>query len=392
MVRPSLPYRGIARRALSRLLSRKKSISYDRTIDVSAVAIKDDIDNKMSIQLDKINTKFREIVDLLLFTDRLDLDLSKFKELLKENYAPHFEYLWDRFQKSTDIFWEEGEKFWSSRLTFLLSLNDKNLTKHIEDHLETRMFNTVKARNEVNIKYDIEYLQFLEFCKVKHSRKESLLSVRNYLTEMPSHLSSKKMIDIVSSFIPIVFQNIDEYVGVMTKKITQSARNYDLLIALEKTGIVFDKQPLVELARELILERSRTDKNLRAFFTLLNDTDVRASLKQLYNASYRVKFLELLAACDYLIIEEHHLRNYKNVVDLDISVVDELAVMYADELYNRGSGHKRANADRLIRLLKTVPQVSQKKMLVYLSSNNRMGDIKYILAAFPDLKKLAAFV
>jgi hypothetical protein len=73
-------------------------------------------------------------------------------------------------------------------------------------------------------------------------------------------------------------------------------------------------------------------------------------------------------------------------------VADELAVMYADELYSRGSGHKRANADRLIRLLKTVPQVSQKRMLVYLSSNNRMGDIKYILSAFPELKKLAAFV
>lgn len=390
MVRPSLPYQGIARRAIKS----PSFIHYDRSIDTSAVEIVDDndIDDNMALQLDKINPKFRELVDLLLFTDRLDLDLSKFKELLKENYTHHFDYFWDRFQKSSDIFWEEGEKFWSSRLTFLLSLNDKNLSKHVEEHLEKRMFHTVKIKNQLNTKYDIEYLQFLELCRVKYERKESLLTVRNYLTEMPSYINSKKMIDIVNSFIPTVFKNIDEYVGIMTKKITQSARHYDLLIALEGTGVPFDKTPLIELARDLILERARSDKNLRAFFTLLNDDYVRAGLKQFYDASYRDKLLELLGACDYRVIEEHHLRNIKNIIDLDASVIDELAILYADELYKRGTGHKKANADRLIRLLRTVPQISSKKILVYLSSNNKMADIKYMLSAFPELKKLAAFV
>jgi hypothetical protein len=73
-------------------------------------------------------------------------------------------------------------------------------------------------------------------------------------------------------------------------------------------------------------------------------------------------------------------------------VVDELAIIYADKLYQRRTSHKKSNADRLIRLLKSVPQITPKKILAYLSSRNQVPDIKYILSAFPDLRKLAAFV
>jgi hypothetical protein len=42
--------------------------------------------------------------------------------------------------------------------------------------------------------------------------------------------------------------------------------------------------------------------------------------------------------------------------------------------------------------MKTFPQISPKKILAYLSSQNKMTDIKYMLLAFPNLRKLAAFV
>lgn len=346
----------------------------------------------MTLQLDKINPKFREITDLLLFSDRMDLDLSNFKERWKENASVHFDYLWDRFKKSTEIFWENGEQFWSNRLTFLLSLNDRVLNRHIEEFLEKRMFNMVKVKYEVNVNYDIEYLQYLEFCKVKFARKESLLSVKNYLTEMPSHLNVNKLITVVSSFIPMVFENMDEFVGIMSKKITQSCRNYELLIALEEKGIPINREPIIALAKELLMERARNDKNRRAFFTILNDDQVRAGLKKVYDDSVKNKFIEFLSTCDYQILEDQHLRNFKNIVDLDPSIIDEVVIIYADELYSRGTGHKKANADRLIRLLKTIPQIAPKKVLAWLSTNNKMSDIRYILSAFPELKKLAAFV
>lgn len=346
----------------------------------------------MPLQLDKINPKFRQLTDLLFFSDRMDLDLSEFKPLLKENYETHFDYVWDRFQKSSEIAWEQGEQFWNNRLSFLLALSDKNLTNHIEDHLEKRMFNMVRMKYEINIKYDIEYLQFLEFCKIKHAKKESLIAVKNYLTEMPSHLNSNKLINIVNSFIPIVFADINEYAETISKKITHSSRHFDLLVALDQQGIAFDKKPIINLAYELIESRKHNDKNRRAFFTIINDKDIRDGLKMQYTAANRIMLLHLLEACEYQMIEEHHLRNIKNVVDLDPSVADDLAVIYADKLYHRSTGHKKANADRLIRLLKMVPQIMPKKILAYLSSNNKMSDIKYVLSAFPDLRKLAAFV
>lgn len=346
----------------------------------------------MTLYLDKLNPKFRQLADLLLFSDRMDLDLSEFKKLLKENYEINFPYLWDRFTKSSEIAWEDGQQFWGNRLSFLLSLNEKTLSKYIEDHLEKRIFSLIKNNQEINIKYDIEYLQFLEFCRIKRNRQESLASFQNYLAELPAQINLDKLIIIINSFIPVVFSNINEFTDMISKKITHSTRSFELLVALERQGIIFDKQPIVKLARNIIVERSHNEKNCRAFFTIINNSELRNRLKDEYKPSNRSKLIDLLDSCDYLMIEENHLRNIKNVIDLDPSVADELSVIYADKLYCRSIGHKKANADRLIRLLKSIPQIMPKKILAYLSSTNKMSDIKYVLSAFPDLKKLAAFV
>ena len=178
----------------------------------------------------------------------------------------------------------------------------------------------------------------------------------------------------------------------MSKKIVTSARNYDLLLVLQKQGVPFNKKPIITLAKELVFERERKSKTNRAFFVLLNDIEVRQALKDDYGPHYRPKLLTLLKSSDFALVEELHLRNLKNLIDLDASLADDLTIIYADKLYARGSKHKHANADRLIRLLKSIPQISQRKVLVYLSSNNKMADIKYVLTAFPELKKLAAFV
>lgn len=346
----------------------------------------------MNIKLDRVNSKFRQLVDLLFYSDRMDLDLSGFRSLLKENYDIHFEYLWDRFKKCSEIAWEDGEAFWSHRLLFLISLNERTLSKNIEEYLEKRFISLIRIKHEPDTHYDIEYLQFLELCKIKHARCEDLSSVRNYLTEMPAHLPLSKLITVTETFIPTVFKDMNEFAQVIVKKITHSSRSFDLLVALEAQGIAFEKAPIARLAKELLIERKHSDKNRRAFFTLINNKDIFFLLKKEYLPKYRSNLLSLLEACDYKMIEEFHLRNVFNVVALDSTIADELAIIYADRLYNRVAGHKKANADRLIRLLKSTPQMSPKKILAYLSSNNKMSDIKYMLSAFPELKKLAAFV
>lgn len=346
----------------------------------------------MNVNLDKINPKFRQLTDLLFFSDRMDLNLSEYKHLYKSHYNDHFEYLWNRFERSSEIFWEDGETFWANRLKFLFSLNDKILSQDIETFLEKRMFNLIKTKHRIHIKYDNEYLQYLQLCKVKQLSGESLIDIKKQLTDLPSHMNADKLMMIINSFIPMVFANIEEYVELVSKKITQSARNFDLLKSLESQGLKFNKLPMIKLTKEILLERTFNIKNRRAFFVMLNDSDILKQFKAEYQPAYRNKILLLLEECEYQEIEDHHLRNVKNLLELDESIADDLAAIYANKLYARITGHKKANADRLIRLMKMFPQIVPKKMLAYLSSSNKISDIKYILTAFPNLKKLAAFV
>lgn len=345
----------------------------------------------MTKAFSQINPRFRQSTDLLFFSDRMDLDLENYKAMLREK-PEHFTYAWDRFLKCSEIFWENGEEFWFNRLSFLLSLNDKALTKRLDEHLESRMFAIVRQKSEVNIDYDVEYLQFVEYCKVKYARKESLDYIKTYLMEMPSHINVDKLISIVSSFTPFIFEDLDEYARSMAQKITKSARSFELLMALEARGLHIDRRPILQLTKDIVMARKQNEKNRRAFFAILNDPQMMELMKQEYSPAFRSKLQDLLKTCDHRLLEESHLKNFKNLITLDPTLVDELTILYADKLYARTTGHKKANADRLIRLIKMIPVVMPKKVLAYLSSKNNMTDIKYILVSFPELKKLAAFV
>jgi hypothetical protein len=125
---------------------------------------------------------------------------------------------------------------------------------------------------------------------------------------------------------------------------------------------------------------------------MLEDKEVMAHLKSFYKPEHRDRLIELIKRCDYKEIEEYHLRNIKNLLELDASIADELMETYAVKLYSRYTGHKGANVKRLVRACKTFPQFSPKKVLAWLSANNKMSDIKIMLSSFPDLKNLAAFV
>lgn len=341
---------------------------------------------------EKVNPKFRNLTDLLLFSNRMDLDLTNFKSLLRENHDIHSEYLWDRFQKSSAIFWEDGSQFWAHRLSALYSLNEKTLSQNIGDYIEKRMYHLVQTKSVVNPKYDIEFQQFLEYCKAKNEYQESLQNIKEHFLGLSSHSDASRLIQIVNYLIPFIFKDMNEYVDLIIKKITHSARNFHLLCELEAQGVVFNKQPIFQLAKDLMFDRALNDKNRRALFALISDVSIRQFLKTCYASTDKQRLMDFLEACDFQDIENNHLENVNHFLDIDSSLGDDLALIYADKLYARRAGHRKANADRLIRLLRKFPQIQPKKVLAYLSSNNKMSDIKYILTAFPNLKKLAAFV
>lgn len=341
------------------------------------------------IQLDKIDPQFRLLTDQLFFTDRTDLDISEFKNLLSgKDY--HFDYLWDRFSRSLEIFWNES--FWVNRFELLLSLNIKRIETDIESLLLSKFRNLLMTQYNASPLYHNVYVQFVAWSKAKVSLKENIKSLKDLLLNMHHFTQSNKVLSVITNFIPHLFTSEDEYIASLSVEVGQSARSFEIINQLERQGIKIDKAPLFKVARNLLFKRAVNRPNRRSFFAMVDDPTIMAHLKSEYKPEYRDRLLTLVKACEFKEIEEYHLRNVKNLLDLDVSVADELLITYANSLYARGTGYKKANVQRLIRLCKTYQQISPKKLLVYLSSQNRMPDIKFLIKAFPDLKTLIPFV
>lgn len=341
------------------------------------------------MQLDKIDPKFRILADQLFFTDRADLDLSNFVTLL-DNNEDHYRYLWDRFMRSTEIFWEES--FWVNRFEFFLTYKPKKAVPEIESLLFNKFKNLLISNYGASPLYHNAYVQFIAWSKAKANQKESIQDIKDFLVSLPPVMRVAQLISVVGHFIPFIFPNIEEYIQVITKNIGQSSRSFEVIKQFEAQGLVIDRATINKEAKNLLFKRVPNKPNRRSFMALLNDSSIMTVLKAEYKPEHRDRLLALIKRCDYKEIEEQHLRNIKNLLELDASIADDLITTYADRLYARGTGDKGANIKRLIRACKAYPQFSPKKVLAYLSANNRMSDIKFLVASFHELKLLVPFV
>jgi hypothetical protein len=341
------------------------------------------------IQFDKIDPQCRLLIDHLFFTDRIDLDTSKLGRLL-DNKDVHFEYLWDRFSRSSEIFWDEG--FWFHRFELLLSLNIKRIESDIEGLLLSRFKNLLMSNPSANPKYHNSYVHFIAWSKAKVYKKENVTPIKDLLLSLPHFIQASKILSVVRNFVPHLFQTEDEYIAALSVKVGQSARSFEIIKQLESQGIAIDKAPLYKLSRDLLFKRVPNRPNRRSFFAMIDDPTIMSHLKSEYKPEHRVRLVNLIKSCEFKEIEEYHLRNIKNLLCLDESIADELFTTYATSLYGRGYGYKKANVQRLIRLCKNYQQFSPKKVLVWLTNQNRMADIKYLVSAYPELKVLVPFI
>lgn len=345
----------------------------------------------MLLDLNKVDLNFRRLTDLLLFSDRKDIDFSEFKSLLKSNYNLHYDYFWNRFLKSSEISWEP--EFWNNRIDLLLSISDKNFSKKIEKHIEKRMLSLIKYKDKIDPKYDIEYLQFIEYCKVKRAKKKSFNKIKAYFGELPSYVNHKKIIELINSFIPIVFSSFSDYVELLCKNVSSSNSNVRFLLSAKKHNINFDDSFMVDLFFNL-LKNNKTPKNYKhklIILSLLNDPSVKQKIKEKYNSTNRVNFLKIVKKYSHSDLDESFFKGFKNLLDLDGSILDDLTNHYASQVFYRPIVHKRANIDKICKLIKFVPEITPKRILSWLSTNNKTSEIKYFLSIYPELKKLAAF-
>ena len=341
------------------------------------------------MQLDKIDLQFRFLADQLFFTDRTDLDLSNFQTLFG-NKDEHYQYLMDRFFRSTQIFWEES--FWLSRFDLLFTHNPRRMDREIESHLLSQFWRLISNNMGATPQFNNEYLQFVDWVKVISRRKEDVNDIREFLLGLGYTVQAARLSSIIENFIPYIFCDMAEYISILSQRVGQSARSFEILRQLEKQGLPVDKSQLFRLVKDLLFKRVPNRGNRRSFFAMIDDASLMAALKNDYKLEHRARLIALLHKCDFKEIEENHLRNIKNLLEIDSTIADELLTIYSDKLYARGTGNKGANIKRLIRACKTYPQFSPKKVLAYLSANNRMSDVKFLVNAFPDLKVLVPFI
>jgi hypothetical protein len=341
------------------------------------------------LPLELVNPKFRKLVDRLFFTDRTDLDTSGWHSLFANNDI-HFEYLLDRITRSREIFWEES--FWVDRFEFLLTVNPRKIEQELETQLISEFRQLLMHTDQLSPQYNNVYLQLIAWTKAKNNKKLGTKAIEELLVGMLHFTSADQTLQVIKNFIPHIFRNFSDYVAIISKNIPQSARNFQMMKELEGLGVMLDKDPMYKLAQDLLFKRALHRPNRRTFFNLLTDSSIMNHLKSQYKPEHRARLIALIQSCDHKELEGEHFRNIKNLLDLDPSIADELLTTYADKLYARGSGDQGANIKRLIKACKTFPHFSPKKVLVWLSNNNRIANIKFLTAAFPELKPLVPFV
>lgn len=342
----------------------------------------------MAIPFDKIDSQFRLLTDLLFFTDRVDVDWSNYYRLLQSN-GDHYIYFWDRLRKGIDISWDEA--FWFHRFDLMISWRSDRIERFFLTNVESNFYSSARKNLSLDSS-STEYIQFLALCKVKAKHKVSLMHARNILFNFSARLKVRNLLDILNDFIPPVFSSLHEYGDVCSKQAIKFSTPFVHLEKLEKQGIPVNYQVCFKVAEDLFFKRSFNRKNRSILFNMICHDEARAIIKTAYQPEHRNRLMELITQCEFNEFDSVYYSNIKYILDIDASVADELIISYADKLQARGYGYKKTNIGRIIKVLKTFPQFSPRKMLVYLSNNNKMSDIKFLIKAFPELKKLAIFV
>lgn len=341
-----------------------------------------------------INPKFRHLTDLLFYSNRTDLGVSDFRDVLSSD-ASNRKYFLDQFEKGRHIFWENGADLWYFRLSLIYKI-DKRLKRNIITRIEKNMAALLanKKSRKIDPEKDLDLQIYIQHCKVKKDNGEDMSLIRSYLMNLPSQVKKEYVIHVIQCFIPVIFKSMRDYSDIVVHNVTKSFWNFGVLKELEKNGFYVDKARLARIAIDIYLRRARNNYNIQVFFNLLEDKEVLELVKKGYKPEHYSQFIDLIRNSGYIIFSNHNYSfdNIRNLIDIDPTITDTITKIYIDNLYTRYPKHNRANADRIVKLIKTIPEVSEKTVLAYLSSLNKMADLTHILQEFPELKKLSAFI
>lgn len=331
--------------------------------------------------------RFRQQTDQIFTHSNFDIiDRKQYSAdfFIRDNQSYFWTVLFNSFKSNTNTTYLENI------FDFLLSLDYSYLSYELERMAFNKMVDLL-CYNTEDYKNNVAYIQALIFAKVLKNRKIASSYGKRILLSYRHPSRALQIIDVVKDFVPTIFKNQEEYFTLLSKKVEESVGTFKFIMELEKLGFPIDKAPLNNLALRLLSKRKFNDVNRKWLFRFFDNREIFEFLKSNYKSEYKDRLLKLVDGAYFYEIDGFELKNMKLLLELDKSIAEDLIKKYADKLYNRWTGHKFANVNRLIKAVKTFDCFSARNMLVYLSQKDRSNDIAHWINAFPELQHLGSF-
>jgi len=346
----------------------------------------------MATNNEKINSKFRQLTDLLFCTDRKDLDLAEFGELLNNCDSNHINYFLSRFDKATSISWDDNPGYWLHRFCFILSSKNKKIKKHVCSQTENRFQYFIERAS--NVKDNLSVMQFVQICCARKHLGLPLEKEKKYLLGLSNLLVASRTIEVCQLFIPVIWRSKRHLIDNIVFRLPKLSHAVSLLEYLRKNGYYLDNKKIAKMAIDSCVRHEISPIKSSLFFNLLNNREVFLEFKNMYTEDLRstlYKKIEKLGttALTYNLVG---LSILEMAIDIDPELSKPLTELYITHLYSRYVRHNRANVDRLVKLIKKIDTINPKIVLVCLTKLNKHKDIKKLIEVYPELKKLALFV
>lgn len=340
------------------------------------------------LRLDKVDLKFRSLSDLFLLSNNSVPDSVIFSALLKDK--DNFNYFWNRFRISSNIFWEDNNEVWYNKFIYLLSLNNKSLSTRIERFLEKRFKQILLSDKAPHIIYDIEYSQYVQFCKAKKKLKHKLKFVREFLLSTIERSKFERSIPIVKEFIPTVFKDINDLSITLSNKLYHGSSYLIILRELEKKhGAITNNVKIYNIFLNLLSRKNHTFEQKDALLSLIIDDSIFALIKQNYNPSIKKSFTSLVKNIGYYEVVENNFKAFKNIIEIDNSFLDSMVESVITSIYKSYFNARKINL--ILKLMKSVPEIQPKKVFYAVANNNGKMEMKTLVRKYPELKGLSLF-
>jgi len=341
--------------------------------------------------IDNLNPKFRHLVDLLLFTDRQDINFDEFKDLYFEN-TNNSKYLIYILNRSMAIYWYSGLNVWKYRFKILLKLGSPHISNYIEENCFKNATKIFKSQRTLILNFNIEIDQYFGYLFARHELKLPINNVRHHLAKNLVNLPPDDIKNLLGLIIPNFFKSGDHLAKFLVRKFRKNPY-ISIVYVLFKQDMLSSKEFFIKLIYDDVFISSLDGVHIPLVSCILKIPEITEHAKQNYNNTLKKLLLSNIGNAD----SEHvEIDNFQILKQIGL-INKELPTLVAEEFLsntNKNIGWQSYNYlyKLYIKLLKNIPEFTPKMLLANLSSNNQMPIIKLLYKHYPELKKLSAFV